>query len=78
VEEVGQVTFNSLEEELLYVLAHELRHIYDGFQPKQITDHEAEVLAELHAMKVLKAWRRKKSREFFNVDRHLVFTSFAT
>lgn len=55
------VTFHDFEEELLYVLAHEMRHI-DQFWTslRRVYGHEAEVDAERFALRVLNLWREQK------------------
>lgn len=55
------VTFHDFEEELLYVLAHEMRHI-DQFWTslRRVFGHEAEVDAERFALRVLNLWRDEK------------------
>lgn len=55
------VVFQDFEEEFLYVLAHEMRHI-DQFWTslKSIKGYEAEVDAEKFALKVLNLFRKNK------------------
>lgn len=58
VQSVGQIVFRSWEEEILFVLSHELRHIDQmwGAAPSGTYD-ENEEDAELHALQVLRQWR---------------------
>ncbi len=59
VEEVGPVDFYSFEEEFLFVLAHETCHILQIRSGRFFaSEYAAEVEAELHAVKVLGAYRR--------------------
>lgn len=60
VREVPTMTINNFEEELVLVLAHELRHV-DQFFLGTITEHnryEAEIDAEKHAIATLLKYRR--------------------
>lgn len=59
VREVGMVRFKSWDEEVVFVLAHELRHI-DQFYTRVLTDHLAEVDAEKFAVSVLRDYRKHK------------------
>lgn len=62
VEELEAVVLSSWEEEVLLVLAHELRHI-DQFWDEEWDgdDHAGEVDAEAFAIQVLKDWRSSRS-----------------
>jgi hypothetical protein len=60
VEEVGEVTFNNWQEEILFVLAHEQGHI-DDFWTQPLEEHEAEVDAERFAVNVLATYRNQRS-----------------
>lgn len=58
VDSLGIIKLESWDEEVLFVLAHELRHI-DQFWSMTFTDEDAaELDAERFAIKVLKTWRR--------------------
>lgn len=59
VPELPPVTINTWEEEVLLVLAHELRHIDQFWSWDQINDgHLIEVDAERFAIEVLEKWRK--------------------
>jgi hypothetical protein len=58
VKEVGEVVVQSFEEEFLFVLAHEARHIQQ-FWSTAIKGRKAEVDAELFARDILRAWRER-------------------
>lgn len=62
VPEVAPVTVHSFEEELVLVLAHEIRHLSQFNDiPRHFTTadaHAAEIDAEWFASKTLKAWKR--------------------
>lgn len=60
VEEVGEVTFNSWQEEFLFVLAHEVKHI-DQFWTQPMEEHAAEVDAERFAVNVLASYRNDRA-----------------
>ncbi len=60
IEEVGPVIFNTWEEEVLFVLAHEQAHV-DQFWTKPLPEHEAEVEAERFAVQVLKHYRATRT-----------------
>ncbi|NDG28105.1 MAG: hypothetical protein EB120_13145 [Proteobacteria bacterium] len=59
-----KVTFHDFEEELIYVMAHEFRHI-DQFWTslRRVEGHAAELDAERFALKVLNIWREKSIHE---------------
>ena len=61
VEEIGSVYIRSFQEEVLFVLAHELQHVADLYNDNdRYTDHELEVRAEKTALKRLLSWRPLK------------------
>ncbi len=58
VKEVGAVEFSSWDEEVLFVLSHELAHIDQAWESESFrTEHAAEVDAEKRALFVLKSYR---------------------
>lgn len=60
--DMPEVTLKSLKEELILVLSHEFRHAYqfDSGISKAVTGYWAEKDAELHAIKLLKRFRKKQ------------------
>jgi hypothetical protein len=62
VDEVGTILLESWEEEVVLVLAHELRHIEQFSEGKQYEYYEAEVDAERFGLKVLQQYRVAQSR----------------
>lgn len=58
------VTFYNVEEEILYVLAHEMRHIDQFWSTiRFVGGHPAELDAERFAVKVLDLWRREQVKQ---------------
>ena len=59
--DLPEVTLKSLKEEFVLVLAHEFRHAYqfDSGIAAAVTGYWAEKDAELHAIKLLKKFRKK-------------------
>lgn len=57
IDEAGPVQFNSWEEELVFVLAHELQHIEDFWKKPGMDAHTLEVRAEHMAAHVLVEFR---------------------
>ncbi len=54
VEEVGSVTLETWEEEVVFVLGHEIGHIRSFWNPEILTLEQEEVVAEKTAVEVLK------------------------
>lgn len=65
VPEVGAIELHSFEEEFVMVLAHESKHLddFEGEYTKSEDDSFWEMRAELHAVKVLKAFRKSKTKK---------------